>query len=364
MITKPVPHIIEVDLKQETQYYVPTVTQGDTATFFLVRVTDDGRSDQGLLDNFPTITMTSERPDRKSFYVLGERVEGTNGVMFHLGTDETLLTGSVRAAVQLYSVDGRNTSAQFRYEVDKDLTGEYVPSEREGSLIEQVLVRGPEIMAEAEAATLAAIKAREELTGAVNGALADLQADKKVALDEMSTAVTEANTARDGANAAATRADGAADDADSAAYLANQTKEETETVRQNTEAERLATSEEREATEMVRSSVEELIPQTEQARDGANEAGEFATEQGNIAQQQSADQLQQIGTVAVQMAYIQEEFLPDIASSVAETDQFVRQAMSDHNENGVGQIRLWTGTLAEYDAIPEKDDSILYWVRG
>lgn len=361
MTTKPEPHIIDVDLKQSTQFKVPKVTQVDTATFFLVRITDDGRSDPELLDYFPTITLTSERPDGKSFYILGKRVEGTNGVLFHLGTDETALTGSVRAAVQLYSVDGRNTSAQFRYEVEKDLSGEYVPSEREGSLIETVLVQGPVIMAAAEQATLAAIQAREELTGAVSGALADLQADKKVALDELSTAATEANTARDGANDAAGRANQSADDTDRVRAETAAEREATETVRVNTETERQDTAAEREATETVRASVEELIPQTEQARDGANEAGEFAREQGDIAQQQSADQLQQMGTVAEQMEYIQEEFLPNIAESVAETGEFVRQAVSDRNSGA--QLAFWTGTQAQFDALSNKDDSVLYMIR-
>lgn len=372
-MAKPEPFYIDVDLKKNTQYEVPSVTQMDTATFFIVRITDDGRMVPGLLDYFSTITMTSERSDRKSFYILGERVEGKeNEILFHLGTDETALTGNVRATLQFFSVDGRNTSAQFRYNVDKDLSGEYVPSEREGSLIETVLVQGPKIMAAAEKATADAIKAMNELTGAVSGALETLQTDKAAALKEMADATLKANTAAD--NADDERQQLTTDVSEkiteveavrlSTVEVKDATQgvqEATETVRKNTESERLATVEVRENTELVRQETDDVRQSTVKVRDESNAAGEFAQEQGNYAKLQGDLQAEQMTDVAGVLEYVQEDFLPGIAESVAETGLFVRQAMSDQNTGN--QLALWTGTLAEYNALATKNSAVVYMVR-
>ncbi|WP_203334366.1 phage upper tail fiber protein [Planococcus beigongshangi] len=378
-MAKPEPFYIDVDLKKNTQYEVPSVTQMDTATFFIVRITDDGRMVPGLLDYFSTITMTSERPDRKSFYILGKPVEGKeNEILFHLGTDETTLTGNVQASIQFYSPpdadnpEGRITSSLFRYTVKKDLSGEYVPSEREGSLIETVLIRGPEIMAAAEKATADAIKAMNDLTGAVSGALENLQADKAAALKEMADATLKANTAAD--NADDERQQLTTDVTSKIAEVeavrlstvdvkdaTQDVQDATELVRENTEAERLATAEVRENTELVRQETDAIRQSTVKVRDESNAAGEFAQEQGKYAKLQGDLQAEQMTDVAGVLEYVQDDFLPGIAESVAETGLFVRQAMSDQNTGN--QLALWTGTLAEYNALDTKNPAVVYMVR-
>lgn len=39
-------------------------------------------------------------------------------------------------------------------------------------------------------------------------------------------------------------------------------------------------------------------------------------------------------------------------------------ALDQNLVTGVGPIRIWTGTLNEYDAIANKDENIIYMVRG
>lgn len=251
-MAKPLPHYIDVDLKRDTQYRTATVTQNDTDVVFILRVTDDGRADESILDDFSTITLTSRRTDKKSFYVVGDKIPGTNEIRFELGTSEIELTGKVAASAQLYSVDGRKSTVHFTYQVEKDLTGDYVPSENEASLIERVLVDGPHIMAEAEQATIDAIQAMNDLTGAVSGALDTLQTDKATALEEMRLSREATETAT------AATLDATAD------TIAE--REATETVRANTESVRIATESERQATATVRQNTEAVRAATETER--------------------------------------------------------------------------------------------------
>lgn len=181
----PEPHYIDVDLKRDTNYKLFSVTQNDTDVTLIIRVSDDGLITDTLLDHFTTVTLTSERPiDRKSFYTSGERIVGTNEIRFKLGTSEIAHVGVVNASVQLYSIDGRVSTAHFSYKVRKDHSEQVVPTVNEASLIERVLVDGPRIMTEAEAAILANTQAT-----------AKLETDKAAALQEMATATAGANQA-------------------------------------------------------------------------------------------------------------------------------------------------------------------------
>lgn len=336
-MAKPKPHYIDVDLKKKTQYNVPFVTQNDSDTVLILRITDDGQSDPSILDAFTTITLTSERRDRKSFYVLGERIAGTNEIQFRLGTTELELVGSVTAAVQFYSEEGRQSSAHFRYDVEKDVTSEYVPAGREATLIETVLIEGPRIMEEAEQATADAIQAMQDLTGAVNGALETLQQDKAAALETMAAATGKANTAAGNADRERVRltleATQKIEDVE-AERLATENvriatqgvQEATETVRQNTETERAATEQVRTDTQAVQEATETVRVETADARDGANAAAKYATEQGNFAKQQGETQQLQMSDVAETMDYISSDFLPSTAQALAGMDQVVQDS--------------------------------------
>lgn len=174
------PHYIDVDLKRKTQFSTPVVTQNDTDVVFIMRISDDGRTSPDLLDKFSKVTLTSERWDRESFFTLGSKVDGTNGVEFRLGTKELELVGKVTASVQFYSTDGRKSSSHFRYQVEKDLTGEYVPTETEAGLIETVLIDGPEIIGAAQKATQDTIQSLEVFN-----------TDKAESLGELTTTIEE-----------------------------------------------------------------------------------------------------------------------------------------------------------------------------
>lgn len=39
-------------------------------------------------------------------------------------------------------------------------------------------------------------------------------------------------------------------------------------------------------------------------------------------------------------------------------------AIDQNTETGVGHIRFWTGTIAEYDALPVKNPQVIYYTRG
>lgn len=174
------PHFIDVDLKRKTQFSTPVVTQNDTDVVFIMRISDDGRTSPDLLNNFSKVTLTSERWDRESFFTLGSKVDGTNEVEFRLGTKELELVGKVTASVQFYSTDGRKSSSHFRYQVEKDLTGEYVPTETEAGLIETVLIDGPEIIGAAQKATQDTIQSLEVFN-----------TDKAESIGELTTTIEE-----------------------------------------------------------------------------------------------------------------------------------------------------------------------------
>ena len=62
----------------------------------------------------------------------------------------------------------------------------------------------------------------------------------------------------------------------------------------------------------------------------------------------------------------------DLLNLSEEVDRKIEQAttqledlLQDQNKTtGVGQIKIWTGTLAEYEALTTKDPSTIYHVRG
>lgn len=189
----------------------PKVTQNDAVTFVL-RMTDDG-VDYPLV-GVSTYTLASLRPDGQSVLTVGAKT-ADNEITFELGSTEVSVPGNVKAAIQLYDVDGRVSSIPFTYEVTKDLVEGYIPSKDEQTLIELVLGQGPAILAAAEAAT---IMANDAATNAdANAVLAQtsaVNADDKAQLAD--TAATNANIKAQLAEEKATLADQKATLADDA----------------------------------------------------------------------------------------------------------------------------------------------------
>lgn len=301
-MAKPEPYYIDVDLKKESEYYIPKVTQRDTDVVFIVRVTDDGREDPTLLDDFTTITLTSERKDKKAYYVEGKKIPDTNEVKFELGTNELEIVERVTAAIQFYSADGRQTSAQFYYDVKRDMTGVYTPSENESSLIETVLVHGPIEIAKAVAAGEAALAARDSLIEDVTDSINTLETDKTAAITATTAATNKANTAATTADTARTNIVSAANAKitevealrvatvgvkDATQAVQNSTKTE----RDNTAAERLATAQVRADTLIVQNQTKTVKTDTEAVKN-ATESVRAATEAERLAIIDENDDLQ------------------------------------------------------------------------
>lgn len=151
---------LDVDIKRDNYVDEPKVTQNDAVTFVL-RMTDDG-VDYPLV-GVSTYTLASLRPDGQSVLTVGT-LTAPNEITFELGSTEVSVPGNVKAAIQLYDVDGRVSSMPFTYEVTKDIAVDYIPSAEEETLIQLVLGEGPAIL---NAAELVTAEANEFLTNNV-----------------------------------------------------------------------------------------------------------------------------------------------------------------------------------------------------
>lgn len=140
---------LDVDIKRDNYVEEPQVTQNDDIAFVL-RLTDDG-SDMAI-EGVSTYTLASSRPDGQSVVTVGV-LTGPNEVTFELGSTEVSVPGRVKAAIQLYDMNGRVSSIPFTYEVKKDLAIDYIPSTEEETLIQLVLGEGPAILNAAELVT-------------------------------------------------------------------------------------------------------------------------------------------------------------------------------------------------------------------
>ena len=131
---------IDADIKKTSYFNQPTVTQNDDITF-VVNISDDGQAFD--LADVTTVSLANTKPDNEVVVTPGV-ISGTNQVTFVLGTNETAVSGTVNAVVQLYDVDGRVSTLSFSYVVKSDPTGSgYVTSTDEQTLIEVVLNDGP-----------------------------------------------------------------------------------------------------------------------------------------------------------------------------------------------------------------------------
>jgi len=195
--------IIDADIKKTSYFNQPTVTQNDDITF-IVNITDDGQAFD--LTDVTTVSLANTRLDKEVVVTPGS-ITGTNQVTFNLGTNETAVSSSVSAVVQLYDVDGRVSTLSFSYAVKSDPTGSgYVPSADEQTLIEVVLNDGPLRIQEAIDAGVYA-----NLQGDYALAQGDIAATESANLStlktDVQTATVEANTATVNANDSAIYAD-------------------------------------------------------------------------------------------------------------------------------------------------------------
>lgn len=150
-------HFIEADIKEKKIMEEPRVVANDDVAF-IVSITDNGNSiDTSLVTQ---TVLASVRPDRKTVITPGVLLEdGT--VKFELGHTETQKSGQVKATAQLFDSEGdRISSVAFSYHVERDPTGEdYIPTKKDKTFIEIVLVEGPEVIQQAKDVTAAAQQA-------------------------------------------------------------------------------------------------------------------------------------------------------------------------------------------------------------
>lgn len=158
-----------------------------------------------------------------------------NQATFDLGSTEIMVPGRVDAKVQLYDADDRISTLYFAYSVVKDPSGDdYIPSENEKTLIEDVIGNGRQIIADAKAAT---INANDAANNANTAAI-----DAYDASDSANTATNNANVATGKADTATGNANAAADNANSVATDVRNAQvaiDASELVRKNNESARV-----------------------------------------------------------------------------------------------------------------------------
>ncbi|MDF1510831.1 cell envelope integrity protein TolA [Robertmurraya sp. DFI.2.37] len=190
--------------------------------------------------------MTSTRPDKQAVITVGE-VTGINTIRFKLGTTELEVKGKVEAVIQVYDADGRVSTIPFRYEVLNDPTTDYIPSDNEQTLIEQVLGDGPRILADAQQATTDAYEAAEAANAAADNAnqvasdVAQAIAETRQATQdaiEITEIVTQAEQEREVAESERQQNEDDRILAETARVQAETSRQEAEAVRQQQEAQR------------------------------------------------------------------------------------------------------------------------------
>jgi len=180
---------IDADIKKTSYFNQPTVTQNDDITF-IINITDDGQAFD--LTNVTTVALANTRLDKEVIVTPGI-ISGTNQVTFNLGTNETAVSSSVSAVVQLYDASGRVSTLSFSYSVKSDPTGAgYVPSETEITFIEFVL---NDALVATNNANTQALFAQTEASN-----LSQLKSDTVTATTNANNATTAANTATTNAN--------------------------------------------------------------------------------------------------------------------------------------------------------------------
>lgn len=161
-------HRIEADIKQKRYVEEPRVTSNDDIAF-LVTVTDNGQPvDMAAVT---MVVLASTRADRQTVITTGKK-QADGSLLFELGSSETAIAGQVKGVAQLFDAEGdRISSVVFTYQVDRDPTGNgYIPTAKDKTFIEIVLVEGPAVIQEAKDVTVAASQAVSNADGATGRA--------------------------------------------------------------------------------------------------------------------------------------------------------------------------------------------------
>lgn len=284
---------ITADTKKLNYMTTPKVTQNDTVVF-IVKIQDNGIDEP--LPTGSTYTLTSLRLDGVSIMSPSPgTITGDNEVTFNLGTKELEFPGLVRASVQIFNTDGRVSTLSFDYAVVRDLSVGFVESEMERTLIEIVLVDGPEVIQSAKDATVEALDAAEVAVQVAADTIIVKDAAEQERIDtKVERLATE--MVREDTEALKESIELVRDNTESVRLATEQVrletltvrtdtltvKDDTITVKDSTELVRQATESERLATEVVRQATEQSKNETDTVREAT------AEERLAIRQQQTA----------------------------------------------------------------------------
>ena len=152
----------------------PVVIQNDWIRDLRVFINVDGVvMTNAELNEFTAIAMTYQPTSGESAMYSGT-IDG-DSVLFPATFGQTIV-GLVKGSVQLYTPDGRASTASFTMEVVGDLAGaKYVPPAHDQTLIEQIIFNGPGIIDESAAAGIGARESEEAAYVAEGVALAAAQ---------------------------------------------------------------------------------------------------------------------------------------------------------------------------------------------
>lgn len=166
---------LDVDIKNKSYIDEPVVTQNDDVSFIL-SITDDGLVYD--LKDYISFAMASKRPDGQSVLSSGVKTND-NEITFNLGSTEVESVGRVDVAIQLYASDGRISSIPFTYQVIKDLSEDYIPSQKEQTLIEVIMLEAQQKIDELSDVDIVSLERKvDDSLNSVNSKLAQTESKK------------------------------------------------------------------------------------------------------------------------------------------------------------------------------------------
>lgn len=147
-MTKPTAYFVTIDLSRNSIFEIATMTQYDSNVYLVVELSNRGQTN--VLDEFHTFNLTTIRADGAGSMATGVKDLNSDSVVFKVPSSALQNTGVVKASIQMYGDDGRQSTSKFFFHVSSDLAGDYTNTPAELTLIETVLMNGPVILQEAE----------------------------------------------------------------------------------------------------------------------------------------------------------------------------------------------------------------------
>jgi len=311
---------ITADTRKKSTMLVPNVVQNDSLNVFVVKIQED-RQDIELEDGI-AYTLTNE----DGIIIKGDKT-GPNEITFNVPGSVLKETGAFSASIQLYHEDGRISTLEFVYNVVRDLTGEFIPSDPEKTLIEIVLVEGPKVIQDAKDATVDANDAADKANHS-----AENEDQTMAEVEQVKNDTAEVRDTTESVRAAT-----------------DLVRQETEIVRDATESERIATAKVRDETVEVKNDTDQVRRDTVIAKDEATQAttnADDATVRANDGANRAntASGLIEPLLVDEQVRVSDADVQAQLATLNATQSQII-EAMQTNNENMLAMQERLDGTF-------------------